>query len=885
MQTELITFEEVLNTLRADDVVIKNLDETEANKAVGWICKGRQKITFIDENDLYEIFKSYLNDRNAPDTMTDQDNNINFMNFRNGLYIDIDYHIKTSLEDIEIFNKHLAFMFIQSLGATYKATYGIDNDEYYYFAFVPTVFKDDGDNGIKGGIHIMAFFNKTLTQSQALEFRNNMLHWCADNYQRFKLKNPYLIKYDTPQPDINYYELFSLIFDEGPVKSGNLLCPFGQKDKTSRRYKLLKSSYNGQNWFIKNSTQRQQRAAQNITSNSTKQAEIMKGINIIRDPPREPQIIEHANDESTAEEFEDDIPPLARYHSVDDGEFAEAQEMERNQEQQEQQEEPPEIIDLSEEIPAYTRLLCKTATLIYKFTETFKYLSSNHELWKDITNNQGGGHDKYYKKIVIPYIKILTLFNLWHANSINEFGSYYEGQGFTSNTSPEIIFDKITRLVANQMATLCRCKKSSPNDEHHRYHEIEQYKEIINYPTYKTFKNNIFGANTRRARQENNENSLTFSAPYEFYYFMKKFNFNFKDKTYLKLYGDYITEHKQIYNMLHSVFCAAFSEYSWFVCYIKDSLTNEIEPFNIYKSYYNQKCYKETNDEETGYRELLSFYDVEPDFDISSGSKKRIEDDDVNSVYSATLYIWFVVILTFRYYENCFQLQNAITETLGAFIKQYICMNNLNGSSSRASTVNKSVLIYNIRQTKTIETFPYNQWITDDGLNLISLWVTKLYNSYIKTCLLTTNKENEIGAIIQFLYDNKITQDITSIRKLKPFDNADKEIKAMVNNIIMVHPTESSNTPNYIPLETSPIFPMRNGWLYFRSGLIDVDKPVFINEKDDCYIHFEENNKENYTTASTNVIWVGSLDDYLKYINKEGNEKQKQAYEESKALI
>ena len=58
MQTELITFEEVLNTLRADDVVIKNLDETEANKAVGWICKGRQKITCIAESDLYEIFKS-----------------------------------------------------------------------------------------------------------------------------------------------------------------------------------------------------------------------------------------------------------------------------------------------------------------------------------------------------------------------------------------------------------------------------------------------------------------------------------------------------------------------------------------------------------------------------------------------------------------------------------------------------------------------------------------------------------------------------------------------------------------------------------------------------------------------------------------------------------
>ena len=70
---------------------------------------------------------------------------------------------------------------------------------------------------------------------------------------------------------------------------------------------------------------------------------------------------------------------------------------------------------------------------------------------------------------------------------------------------------------------------------------------------------------------------------------------------------------------------------------------------------------------------------------------------------------------------------------------------------------------------------------------------------------------------------------------------------------------------------------MRNGWLYFRSGIKNEDAGLF-DENGTDYIKFIENNKEDYTNSTTNVIWVGNKEEYIEYINQKEHKEQKQAY-------
>lgn len=804
----MLKFDEFIYDLSKNpEIKYNSLSDTEDNKAVAYSSMGRFGKTFAPAENVLSVVKDYfvMKKQETNPILTDKNNNIQFINFRNGLYIDIDYYMK-DIKNKEQFNRKIGRLFLNGFLSQLD-----DENTVYYFMFVPNEFTEN-EGKYKGGCHIMCICNKLFTKDEQMELYNAIIRYCVDNYENNKIDITNIIS-ESVDPKV----IFQNIFDKQPIQSGLLLCPFGQKSETSRQYKLYKDNYEGQNWFVLETEQNEQK---NISQSLTEQEITRKA---------ETEIKIHTKSDDEEEEDEEIL----------------------NQ----------ETVATNVKILEPKILLSKPSLLLYNFVNSLQYLSSNHEFWLWISRGDLF-HEKYYKDILVPYIKILTLFNICEAEDEEEFNRLKNRENL-SRTWKDALED-ITNLAINQMVNICLNTRESVADKNNRYSFIEQKKNINAFYSYTTFKENLFGSYFN-----SNGDEQVINSPFTIYYLMKEYKFNFMNKDYIKCYGEVMKKHKLLFKRFNNISIQTIKEFSNFVTDIKDGISDEIRPFNRTKSYFNQECYRESKPNDT-FREKLTFYDVEPDFDITNGSRSKVINSD--STYYNTIKSWIEIILTFRFYENNFQLQSAITETLGAFVKRYISIISVSSSANKKG--NDSItLIYNIRQTKDMESYPYNQWINDQNKAMINQWITKLYNSYIKQCLYTSSSIDGMRAIITPLVESKIITSIYALNRIAPLPHADKDITEMVNNIIKVHPTESSKIPIYIPIETSPIFPLRNGWLKFRTGIDDVDKGLFGENE---YIHFEENNMESYTTSTTNVIWVGDCDDYKRYIST--HKDQEEAY-------
>ena len=188
----------------------------------------------------------------------------------------------------------------------------------------------------------------------------------------------------------------------------------------------------------------------------------------------------------------------------------------------------------------------------------------------------------------------------------------------------------------------------------------------------------------------------------------------------------------------------------------------------------------------------------------SVNNNAKIED----TFYIKTIRLWCRMFIVEEIY-NTKSMQETIRSILTALCRYFIWY-------SKKQNGNTRIYIYNIRQTKTLCQYPYNQWIldSDDG-DLMKDWIKTIYLTFLKPELLTINLPCGIKPIL----DNLKIANITDMRNMdnmvKPLNNFDKDMETAYKNIISSFTQEYNNPPKELNPVSSSWFPMRNGLLEF----------------------------------------------------------------------
>lgn len=218
----------------------------------------------------------------------------------------------------------------------------------------------------------------------------------------------------------------------------------------------------------------------------------------------------------------------------------------------------------------------------------------------------------------------------------------------------------------------------------------------------------------------------------------------------------------------------------------------------------------------------------------SVNNKANIED----TFYIRTIRNWTRMFIIEEVYNTC-SIQETIRSILTAYCRYFIWY-------SKSQAGNERLYIYNIRQTKSLCAYPYNQWLRDsnDG-DLLKDWIKTIYLTFIKNELLTINKAVNIKPILDNLKVAEIVDNAAIERNIKPLSNFDKDMETAYKNIISSFAQEYNNPPKEINPVSSNWFPMRNGLLEFL---------------DDGRVKFWDNNFSRFMNAYTNIIWDESYD-------------------------
>ena len=258
---------------------------------------------------------------------------------------------------------------------------------------------------------------------------------------------------------------------------------------------------------------------------------------------------------------------------------------------------------------------------------------------------------------------------------------------------------------------------------------------------------------------------------------------------------------------------------------IMDGLTDEIRPFKEV----DEKTFDSFH---FNARDGMTFNDVikcQPNVD------KNIVDVD-ETFYIKTMRLWTLMFIYVVYYNS-----NSITETIrsiiSAFVRYYIWVQKKNAK-------NPETFIYNIHQTQTLTSFPYNQWIKDEEGDNIKSWIKTIYLQFIKKELLTINKCERLMPFLTNLSRAGIPISDSIGMNVKPLPNFDQDMDRVYKNILSAFTQERFQPPRELSITSDPFFPMRNGILEFLS---------------DGQVIFHTNNHEHYINANTNVLWE---DDY-----------------------
>ena len=250
-------------------------------------------------------------------------------------------------------------------------------------------------------------------------------------------------------------------------------------------------------------------------------------------------------------------------------------------------------------------------------------------------------------------------------------------------------------------------------------------------------------------------------------------------------------------------------------------MTDEIRPF------------KEVKNLQEDPREGVVFDDVMRE-QPNVNNKAILED----SFYIKTLRIWCRMFIIEGVYDTK-SIQETIRSILSAFCRYYIWY-------SKPTKGNPRIFIYNIRQTKGLCQYPYNQWMrdSDDG-DLLKDWIKTIYLAFIKPELLTINLPSGIKPILENLKTAELVDGLSWERMIKPLTNFDKDMDTAYKNIISSFAQERFDPPTELDSVDSSWFPMRNGLLKFL---------------DNGEVMMSYNNHEHFMNVYSNIVWTDNYD-------------------------
>lgn len=250
-------------------------------------------------------------------------------------------------------------------------------------------------------------------------------------------------------------------------------------------------------------------------------------------------------------------------------------------------------------------------------------------------------------------------------------------------------------------------------------------------------------------------------------------------------------------------------------------MTDEIRPF------------KEKINEIDDPRRGVTFDDVIPE-QANVNTSASIDE----SFYIKTLRLWCLMFLFVEFY-NTNSINESIRSILTAFSRYFIWYN-------KGISGNVKLYVYNIKQTKALCKYPYNQWLldTDDG-ECLKTWIKSMYLQMIKPELLTINKIIGIIPFLENLQNAQLIDGGICSKMIKPLSNFDQDMEKMYKNILSTFAQERWDPPKELDAVSSPFFPMRNGLLEFL-------------ENGDVKMHYD--NHSRFMTVYTNIIWSDNYD-------------------------
>lgn len=457
-------------------------------------------------------------------------------------------------------------------------------------------------------------------------------------------------------------------------------------------------------------------------------------------------------------------------------------------------------IDIDIETPSKYEFSSKLATKTIKFIESLKYLSPYHKFWSLLEN-----HNDRYKYVCKPLIDWLIFVEF-------VYKPFSIADGY--NTLPKEFVKILTPLVQ-----LTNKPGEKPN-------------------TLDGITKDIYSICMLKYRKTSNINHYHYLFNPKFGKLMKAFQ-NKTDKkiveelsTLIEINGlpdkdlD-IKETIKICYKLHGYGKQIFKRFIKFINMIMENITEEIR---IFKSAPNSIL--------ENIREGLSF-------------DEYFDNPQLFSQYNKIIKLWMIFSICESYY-NLFDSVASIRNTLKRFTNHFVFLDN-----HRANPV---LYIYNIRQTKTLQAYPYNQWICDNA-DLTIGWMLNLASLFIDHQLITQNRDKLINPFLNIL--NLLKVDTTVINpNIKPIINYKQEINHFTKDISFICSSKSNSeiTPKFVMVTGDcPYFPMRNGILEFiTKESVNRSDVLALGKKIGDYI-FHYNNFKIYMDGYTNVEWH---DDY-----------------------
>ena len=195
----------------------------------------------------------------------------------------------------------------------------------------------------------------------------------------------------------------------------------------------------------------------------------------------------------------------------------------------------------------------------------------------------------------------------------------------------------------------------------------------------------------------------------------------------------------------------------------------------------------------------------------------------------------------FLYVEfyNTNSINESIRSILTAFSRYFIWYN-------KSISGNDKLYVYNIKQTKELSKYPYNQWLLDthDG-ECLKTWIKTIYLQIIKPELLTINKIVGLVPFLENLQNAQLIDGGLCTKMIKPLSNFDQDMEKMYKNILSTFAQERWDPPKELDAVSSPFFPMRNGILEFM-------------ENGEAKMYYD--NHSRFMTVYTNIVWSDNYD-------------------------